>query len=211
MDESKGSCRWCCIIHNRLHRRRQGYYLRGEASGRHPKARPYRNPSSASYAPGRPYVAPRYPRYPALGRPVTGGTLPGLGGRESRLIRAATAAAPRRQTGDQREACAERHSGEYQQSCCLKDSWNRRGLSHGSRRSRSHGRRNWRVTTRMARCRGPRGGRPPPETENSAATSQVWCRVCGTQCHATCVYLPPCQPPPLSHPQPHFEDDDVER
>ena len=78
--------------------------------GRHPKARPYRNPnpSSASYAPGRPYVAPRYPRYPALGRPVTGGTLPGLGGRESRLIPAATAAAPRRQTGDQREACAER-------------------------------------------------------------------------------------------------------
>eukprot|EP01047_Picozoa_sp_COSAG01_P066541 COSAG01_NODE_9205_length_2520_cov_212.160677_3_plen_375_part_00 len=81
-----------------------------QGPGRHPKARPYRNPnpSSASYAPGRPYVAPRYPRYPALGRPVTGGTLPGLGGRESRLIPAATAAAPRRQTGDQREACAER-------------------------------------------------------------------------------------------------------
>eukprot|EP01047_Picozoa_sp_COSAG01_P028677 COSAG01_NODE_1936_length_8861_cov_27.526364_2_plen_288_part_00 len=79
-----------------------------QGPGRHPKARPYRNPSSASYAPGRPYVAPRYPRYPALGRPVTGGTLPGLGGRESRLIPAASAAAPRRQTGDQREACAER-------------------------------------------------------------------------------------------------------
>eukprot|EP01047_Picozoa_sp_COSAG01_P043318 COSAG01_NODE_3839_length_5646_cov_8.715934_5_plen_345_part_00 len=71
-------------------------------------ARPYRNPSSASCAPGRPYVAPRYPRHPALGRPVTGGTLLGLGGRESRLIPAATAATPRRQTGDQREACAER-------------------------------------------------------------------------------------------------------
>jgi hypothetical protein len=44
----------------------------------------------------------------ALGRPITGGALPGLGGRESLLIPAATAAAPRRQTGDQREACAER-------------------------------------------------------------------------------------------------------
>jgi hypothetical protein len=47
----------------------------------------------ASQAPlrGRAYVTPRGPRYPALGRPVTGETLPGLGGRESRFIPAATA------------------------------------------------------------------------------------------------------------------------